>query len=384
MKKLFFCAIAMAAMMFGVTSCDNKDAEQTDASAGYTITKAIDMEHHLFLPEFVDYLKTRTEYPLYNDSMGIVYFDNSFLPIQLNSAASKVPGQDTIAIERVMGDLGEGRIAAMDYAGVTTASLSTGAGIEMLPKEEAVKYARMTNDAVAAAVKKYPGRFAGTICLPMPYVEESVAELERAVNELGLSYWHTHANYGTRHLDEPEFEPVLAKCAELGVAFYMHPANSPEPYLADGGPVMASAGWGFGVEVMKVAIKLIIHGTFDRYPNLRMILGHMGEYFPYCLDRMNNRFFAVKGLDPTLTCKEDFTYYFEHKNIMVTTSGIFDPAVIECGIKTISADNIMLGTDYPYEDFKASVDFIKNLDISNEDKDKILYKNAEEYILNRK
>lgn len=52
-------------------------------------------------------------------------------------------------------------------------------------------------------------------------------------------------------------------------------------------------------------------------------------------------------------------------------------------IKTVSIDNIMLGTDYPYEDFKAAVDFIKNLSISNEDKDKILYKNAEEYILKK-
>jgi len=221
-----------------------------------------------------------------------------------------------------MTDIDQIRIAEMDYADLTIASLSHGSGIEDLSREEAVKFARVANDTIAAAVKRYPDRFVGTICLPSPYVEESVAELERAVKVLGLKYWHTHSNYSTHYIYEEQMEPIFAKCAELDVPFYIHPTNPACEYLTDSGISFASAGFGYGVDVMKNAIRIII-------------------------------------------------------------SGIFDPKVVLLTMESIGIDNIMLGSDYPYEDLKASVDFIKNLPISDEDKDKILYKNAEKYILKK-
>jgi len=348
----------------------------------YKPAKVIDMEHHLFIPEFIDYLKTRTEYPFYQEKSGIWYREGASLPIDLPYPYSHLECTDGKPMVKILTDLDDLRIANMDYAGVTIGSLSTNSGIEDLPREESVKYARMTNDAVAAAVKRHPDRFVGTICLPAPYVEESVAELERAVKELGLKYWQTHSNYSTHYIYEEQFEPIFAKCAELDVPFYIHPANPACDYLTDSGICFASAGFGYGVDVMKNAIRVIMSGVFDRYPNLKMILGHMGEFFPFILDRMDNRFNLGRGgFDPMLKCEKTFTEYFKNKNIFMTTSGIFDPKVVLLTMETIGIDNILLGTDYPYEEFKEAIDFVKNLPISDEDKDKILYKNAEKYIL---
>ncbi|HJJ48015.1 MAG TPA: amidohydrolase family protein, partial [Methanocorpusculum sp.] len=230
----------------------------------------------------------------------------------------------------------------------------------------------------AEAVKKYPGRFLGTITLPAPYVEESIAELERCVNELGLQYWHTHSNYGSEYLYEEKFEPLLAKCAELNVPIYLHPNYPSDEYLLDSGTSFAGAVFGFGADVMKTSYRLIVSGLFDKYPNLTLILGHMGEYYPYSLTRMDNR---IDSGDPYFKCKENLTYYFNNKNILVTTSGITDPNTITCAINSIGVDSIMFATDYPYENVKEQVDFIMALPISNEDKDKIFYKNAEKYVL---
>ena len=73
----------------------------------------------------------------------------------------------------------------------------------------------------------------------------------------------------------------------------------------------------------------------------------------------------------------------KNKNILMTTSGIDDEITVETAIKSVGIDNIMFGTDYPYEDFKHAVDFVKSLNISDEDKEKIFYKNAEKYILKK-
>lgn len=272
------------------------------------------------------------------------------------------------------------RIGNMDEAGVSTAVLSGGPLVETLPKAESVEFARKTNDAIADACRKYPGRFLGSICLPTAYPEEALAELDRAVNVLGLKYWHTHSNYGQETLADDRFIPLLAKCVELGIPIYLHPHNPCSEYLLDSGMMFAAAGFGFAVDTMKTSLNLILKGRFDQFPKLRIILGHMGEMYPYLLERLNNRFFCIP--DPAVKCKHNFSYYFRNRNILMTTSGIEDPEVVLFAIKKIGIDSIMFGSDYPYENFKAGVDFIKNLPVSEEDKEKILWKNAEKYILN--
>jgi len=345
--------------------------------SAYQPARVYDLEHHYYLPEFVDYLGTRTEYPYFDES-GIRYNDLSIFPVDFPSFQSNLT-QATLLKE--ITNLGPLRLSDMDDAGITTGLVSTseGLGVSSLPKEAAVKYARLTNDSVAAAVKKYPGRFLGTITLPTPYVEECIAELERCVNELGLQYWHTFSNYGDERLYEEKFESLLAKCAELDVPIYLHPATPTDSYHLDSGISFVGAVFGFAADVMKTSYRLIANGTFDRYPNLILILGHLGEFYPYCLTRMDNRIFF--GRDPYIKCKEHFTYYFKNKNILMTTSGITDPNTIECAIKSIGIDSIMFASDYPYELAKNEIDFIKSLPISNEDKDKIFYKNVEKYVL---
>lgn len=134
---------------------------------------------------------------------------------------------------------------------------------------------------------------------------------------------------------------------------------------------------------MKTTIRLILRGVFDRYPNLKMILGHMAEFYPYLCDRMDNRFNVCKFMDPIQKKEHNFEYYFKNKNIFMTTSGIFDPDVAMLAIKKFGVESVMFGTDYPCESFSGSREFIESLPISQEDKEKIFYKNAEKYILKK-
>jgi len=373
--------IASLAILF-FASCANQNSGKEEVKEEYVITKSIDFEHHFCDQGLMDYMRTRTEYPYIKD--GWLYYNEAF-PIPIDSPMVYYhPAADaSTPAYFYLTDLEKIRLADLDYAEITTAALSADPVIYLLDKASLVKYAQITNDAAAAAVKLHPDRYIGSICLPLPYVEESLAELERAVNVLGLKYFNTWSNYKDKHIYDAEFEPVLAKCAELNVPIYLHPGIPGDKYLTDSGPSMASAGFGFSVDVMKSMMRLIIGGVFDRYPNLTIIMGHMAEFFPYCLERMDNRFStgAGAGVDPFVKCQKSFTEYFKSKNILMSTSGISEPEVVYFVINTIGPDNIIFGTDYPYEDYKVAADFVKNLNVSNEIKDKIFYKNAEEYIL---
>jgi len=336
------------------------------------------MEHHFYPKELFEHLRTRKEPPYLDEKIGCIVNPGN----ALQGAVAPAFNPPMNVCDEMM-DLDKYRISRLDYAGVDVGVLSCDGYVELFAdKEETVKYARLVNDAAYEACKKYPDRFYGSICLPAPFVEESIEELERCVNELGFKFWKTHSNYNNHFLYEDMFDPIIAKCAELGVAIYIHPQTPSCEYLNDSGPAFASAAFGFGVDVMKTTIRLVLKGTFDKYPNLQVVLGHMAEFFPYILRRMDNRFGLdyFKSIDSFLNYKQSFTYYFKNKNILMTTSGIDDPVTIKTAIETIGIDNIMFGTDFPYEEFKNAVDFIKSLQISDEDKEKIFYKNAEKYI----
>ncbi|HJJ48926.1 MAG TPA: amidohydrolase family protein [Methanocorpusculum sp.] len=348
--------------------------------SAYQPARVYDLENHTYSPEFMDYMHTTKNYPY---MVGDTLFEREGVPLPFSSEYSfnSHPG----GLSEEIRDIGDVRLGIMDKAGVTTAILSMNNGVEEMEKtekEKAVRFARNMNDAFAEAVAKYPGRYLGTMALPAPHVEESIAELERCVKELGLQYWLTHSNYGYggERLSDPKFEPLLAKCEELDVAIYIHPNFPVTDYLLDSGTAFTCAGFGFSVDTMKTALNLIINGTFDRHPNLKIILGHIGEFFPYALDRMDNRFGAVKDFDPVQKCKKSISCYFKN-NFYVTTSGITQEDTVLLALKVLGSDRILFGSDYPYENVKEQIDFINSLPVCDEIKDKIFYKNTENYII---
>ena len=334
--------------------------------------KKIDFEFHVYCPELIKFLETRTEPPMVVENpRRLVYRDGIFIPF------IHFPGHRYTAEEKLCSDASF-KIQEMDEAGVDVAVVSTSNLIEELPREDSIKYSKLTNDYIAEMVSRYPDRFIGTACLPVPYVDAAIEELERCA-KMGFKVWHTHSNYGDKHLYDEELEPLLAKAEELGFSIYLHPHFSKTPDMLGVGFVYPGAGLGFGQDVMKTAVRFMANGAFDRYPKLKLIIGHLGEYFPFILERIDNRLGVVP--DPLIKMQHTPSYYFKNKNIFVTTSGNASKAAFECTKSVLGIDSIMFGSDYPYESYKEDVAFIENLGLSDEDLEKVFCKNFETYIL---
>ena len=181
--------------------------------------KIIDCEFHYYLPELMEYLSTRDNAMRYYPETKILEVRDKVFA-HFDGVTNEYP-----VIDELM-NFGAERVAVMDKNGIDVAVMSTSPALEELPKEEAVYFAKKSNDAVAEIIKKYPDRFLGAAVLPTPYVDEAIKELERCVKELGFKYWHTHSNYKNEHLYEEKYLPLLAKAEELGCAFYVHPQAS--------------------------------------------------------------------------------------------------------------------------------------------------------------
>jgi predicted TIM-barrel fold metal-dependent hydrolase len=151
-----------------------------------------------------------------------------------------------------------------------------------------------------------------------------------------------------------------------------------EPYTTHG---LLAALWGFSVDTGLHAMRLIMSGVFDRYPNLKIVLGHMGEGIPYWFWRIDNMYkkFTAMGAGHVIginSLKKLPSEYFR-ENFYITTSGMNCHDSLEFGIKVMGSDRIMFAIDFPYESSSDSVRFLDSAPISKEDKEKIAYKNAE-------
>ena len=304
--------------------------------------KIIDCEFHYYLPELMDYLATRDEAMRY-------YPETKVLEVRDHVYAHFGGVTNTYPFIDEMMNFGEERVAEMDRNGIDVGVMSS------------------------------PGRFMGTAILPTPYVDEAIKELERCVKELGFKYWHTHSNYMHEHLYDEKYLPLLAKAEELGCAVYVHPQASDDKDMKDMGYVYSSPGLGFGLDAMKTSLRLILNGTFDKFPKLRMILGHLGEFFPFIIDRVDNRFAWIK--DDEVKMKHKVSYYFENKNVVMTTSGNMSKLAFECTKQAFGIDSIIFASDYPYVCLADMMKFMNSLDLTEEEKEKVFHLNAEKYIL---
>ena len=319
------------------------------------------MEHHYYAQEFLDYMATRTEIPIYDPETGAV----EYAP------------ETWMAFPASITDLGEGRISEMDENGVTMGMLSSSPGPEMFGGEEEVEYCRKCNDLVYETIQKYPGRFYGSAILPVNNVQAACEELERCVNELGFVCWFTHSSYGEKHLDDPEFRPILKKAEELGVFLYLHPAMPSDARINQRGYAFSAAGYGFTVDALGTALQMITDGVFDECPDLKMVMGHLGEAAPFLMQRMDR--FLSKDFDPALKNEQKISYYFKN-NIWVTTSGNMEKESFELAMEILGIDHIMVGLDYPYESMQEEMEFHRSLDLTDEEREMLYHGNAEALI----
>jgi len=267
------------------------------------------------------------------------------------------PSARATRIIDLLQDLGERRVADMDSTGVAMHVLSlTSPGVQVFDAATAVSFARSSNDQLAAAIRKYPTRFAGLAAIAPQSPTEAAKELERGVRTLGLKGAIINSHTLGEYLDDPKFWDIFAAAEALDVPLYLHP-NSPsagliQPLLQRG---LDGAIYGFGVDTGMHLLAIITSGAFDRFPKLKIVVGHLGEALPFWLFRLDymhratvnsKRYAVMKPLQRKIS-------EYLKENVYVTSSGMaWAPAIQFCQ-QVLGADRVMYAMDYPYQ-FEAS------------------------------
>ena len=303
------------------------------------------------------------------------HFITPALEPHMRAAMPAVPPENAQHLIELMHDFGERRLAAMDSAGIDIAVLSiSGPGVQAEADTRlAVKLARDANDHLAAAIQKQPTRYRGFAHLPMQDVAEAADELERCVTELGFVGCMVNGHTGGIYLDDRRYDPFWERMEALDTPLYLHPTDSVVmPYVLQGCPELVKPTWEWNFETSSHFLRLLFSGVFDRYPKLKIIVGHMGETMPYHLWRFDSRAALIDGKRPL---KEAPSFYLK-RNMFVTTSGQCDNVPLLAALSALGNDRVLFSVDYPYEDSAVAGRFLDAAPIDDATRAKVSRLNA--------
>ena len=312
-------------------------------------TPKIALEEHFMHPDFVDYWATTAQ----NISPGLF-------------------GK----VRETLEDFGEQRLAVMEENGIEKSILSlAGPGVQVEQDTAvAMRKAQELNDFLAGQIAQHPERYGGFAHLAMQNPDQAADELERCVQELGMQGAMINGQTGGTYLDDDRYGVFWERAAALKAPIYIHPNNPPErAAMYDGHNELWGPVWSWTVETASHALRLLFSGVFDRYPDARLVLGHMGETLPFLMWRLDSRWAISNRGDKSLDLPP--SDYFK-RSIWVTTSGACDDAPLRCALDTMGCDRVLFSVDYPFESTEEAASWIDGADITEAERRAICRDNA--------
>lgn len=307
----------------------------------------------------------------------IIAIEEHYADPEVAAAFTGLEASKSPVLQQRLEDVAETRLREMDAAGITMQVLShTAPAVQKVDAETAVRLARVANDALYEKVRANPKRFAAFATIPTPDPKAAADELERAVTKLGFKGAMVHGLTNGVFFDDKRFWPVFERAQALEVPLYVHP-SIPHQAVIDTyykdytkeWPVFMRAAWGFTVEAATQAIRLVLSGVLDAYPKTKIILGHLGEGIPFFLWRINHS--LSRESRPGRSFRDQFCEHF-----YITTSGFFStPALLCCGME-LGIDRILFSVDYPFVPNQLGTNWLKEVPLCNEDRQKLMSGNA--------
>lgn len=274
----------------------------------------------------------------------------------------------------------EKRIELMEKFGIDMQVLTqTPPVIVGLDAEEAAEVCRTSNDAIGRICQSYPETFIPFAFISLLDVKEAVRELDRAVNKWGCPGVIVGSNHDNKGLDDPENGPFFEKVCELDIPVFVHPIQWKSYNLVEEDfAVMRLFGWPFDTTI--AILRLIVSGTMERYPTLRIVGHHLGGgMFPFFSNRFNIKLPNLKHV-----LKKPVSESL--RRIYGDTAVDGTAAALPCGHAFFGTERMLFGTDYPFSPengevyLRENLAIVKSMDLPEGEKDMILGGNAKKLL----
>jgi 6-methylsalicylate decarboxylase len=256
------------------------------------------------------------------------------------------------------------RLLLLDQNGIDTQVLSVSQAQPYLPDPAAAaEAAKVGNEEYLSLCAAHPGRFLAFAALPLPHVDQALAEIGRVAAADAVVGFTLGCSVAGRQLDDPLFEPVLAELDRRGAVVFLHPVGQEDTPWLSGHNLVWMVGAPF--EDTAAALRLVLSGVPERFPNLKFIVPHLGGTLPFLFARIGAK--SAEAVGNGLR-----TMYFD------TVSGSAE-ALASAG-RLYGTGRLLFGTDYPYCDepqFRHHLSYLDEAGLTAEELEQITGGTAE-------
>ncbi len=250
-------------------------------------------------------------------------------------------------LERLL-DIGDNRIRDMDAAGIDVQILSlTAPGVQVFDAATATRLSISSNDEAAEAVRRHPDRFRALAAVAPQDPKAAAREIQRARQQLHFNGVIINSHTMGEYLDDRKFWEIFEAAEAHDMPIYLHPQTpSPamiKPYLDRG---LERAILGFAHEVSVHLLGIITNGVFDRFPKLKIVVGHGGEGLPFMLYRIDYMYLNARFKLPKTQLKPS---EYMRRNVYITSSGLAYAPAITLAQRELGMDRVLYAMDYPYQ-----------------------------------
>lgn len=237
----------------------------------------------------------------------------------------------------------EQALAVMDRQGIATAVLSVSSpGVHFAGSTEARGIARLVNEAAAGAIHDHPTRFGGFASLPLPDVTAALAELEYALDTLGLDGVVLLTNYDGVYLGDQRLDPLFEELNRRKVVTFLHPTSPPCAETISLGyprPIIE-----FPFDTTRAVMHLIVSNTLTRYPDLRLIVPHAGGTLPFLAGRISRTTMRSPGAEQRDPGGAEVYLRRLHYDL----AGSPSPYSLASLLQLVEPDRLLYGSDWPF------------------------------------
>ena len=319
----------------------------------------IDVHSHLIYMPYLEYLLGRSSLP-----QGVVRDGTYFVSCNGGYLHASLPSHADV----------DQKLRDMEDLGIGISVLSHGMpGPELLGSPEADAWAARINDHLAGVMQDHPGKFEAWATLGWHSIEQTIAEVDRCVNQLGFKGIYLFSNINQRTADSREFWPVYQYVHDLGIPINMHPTAPINMNGIDHRPLVP--GMAFMFDTALATVRMVMSGLFQEYPGLQLIVPHTGGFVPFIRGRVGRMIDEWTSPDGWIDLEQSSQFYFD--KLYVDTVA-HSPAALEYCYQMFGADRLLYGTDHPFghPDFQRFNDMVDGLACSRADRYQINEGNA--------
>jgi 6-methylsalicylate decarboxylase len=232
----------------------------------------------------------------------------------------------------------------MDKGGVAAAVLSGNVPqVRPLSREAAIRIARESNEYAKKLAADHSGRFGLFAMLPLPYIDESLAEMAYALDTLKADGIGVLTNYGDKWLGYSYFDPLWNELNRRKATVYTHPADASCCVNLVQGVPQTAVEW--GADTTRTIANLIFSGTSQKYQDINWIFSHGGGGLTAFAERLLVQMVTTPPYQGKFTREmvqaELNRFYYDTAQVSLN-------GTLAALAKLVPASRIMYGTDFPY------------------------------------